>query len=80
MAALAHKAGALLIAAGTQATTELAYFASTRVRCGIERVCWTGMPGCFRELSGYDVAAHVLKHRRAAPGRCTTLHVLEEVC
>jgi len=78
LAALAHKAGALLVAAGAQATTELAYFASTRVRCGIERVSWTDMPGCFRELRGYEIAAHVLKHRRASPGRCATVQIAQE--
>jgi len=75
LAALAHKAGAVLVAIGTQATTELAYFASTRVRCAIERVLWSSDRRLFCELDGYELAAQVIKHRRIAPGASATLRI-----
>lgn len=75
---LAQKAGTVLLALGTQATSELAFFASTRVRCAIERVLWAGTPGVLREIAGYDVSAHVLKHRRAAPGAIAHLRIAGE--
>jgi hypothetical protein len=75
---LAQKAGAVLFALGVHANTELAYFASTRVRCAIDSVVWSGQSGVFCELAGYDVCAHVLKARRSAPGVTARLHVLDE--
>ena len=72
---LAQKAGTVVLALGAHAGTELAYFASTRVRCAIERVFWSGGSGVLCELAGYDVNAHVLKHRRAAPGAVARLHI-----
>lgn len=75
---LAQKAGAVLFALGVHANTELAYFASTRVRCAIDAVVWSGEPGVLCELAGYDVSAHVLKARRSAPGVTARLHVLDE--
>jgi hypothetical protein len=72
---LAQKSGAVLFALGTQASTELGYFASTRVRCAIDRVIWSGKSGVLCELTGYEVNAHVLKHRRAAPGATARLAV-----
>lgn len=74
LAGLAQKAGALLLPLGTHANTELAYFASTRVRCAIDRVVWTGS-GVLCELQGYEVLIHVLKHRRAAPGATARLGI-----
>ncbi len=75
---LAQKAGAVLFALGVHATTELAYFASTRVRCAIDRVVWSGEPGVLCELAGYDVSAYVLKARRCAPGATARLQVIDE--
>lgn len=75
---LAQKAGAVLFALGVHASTELAYFASTRVRCAIDTVVWSGEAGVLCELAGYDVCAHVLKARRSAPGASARLHVVDE--
>ncbi|HEY9180233.1 MAG TPA: hypothetical protein VIO32_05905 [Candidatus Baltobacteraceae bacterium] len=75
---LAQKAGAVLFALDVHASTELAYFASTRVRCAIDRVVWSGEPGVLCELAGYDVSAHVLKARRSAPGATARLHIVDE--
>lgn len=75
---LAQKAGTLLLALGPQAGTELGYFASTRVRCAIEGVVWSGSRGVLCELAGYDVRAHVLKHRRGAPGAAAQIRIADE--
>jgi hypothetical protein len=75
---LAQKAGAVLFALGVNASMELAYFASTRVRCAIDRVVWSGERGVLCELAGYDVSAHVLKARRSAPGATAHLHIVDE--
>jgi hypothetical protein len=75
---LAQKSGAVLFAAGVHANTELAYFASTRIRCAIDSVLWSGNGGVLRELAGYEVNAHVLKHRRAAPGATARLRIIDE--
>jgi hypothetical protein len=75
---LAQKAGTVVFVLGTLASTELAYFASTRVRCAIERVLWSGNSGVLCELAGYEVHAHVLKHRRAVPGSSARLHIVDE--
>jgi hypothetical protein len=74
---LAQKAGTVLFALGVHASTELAYFASTRVRCAIDTVVWSGEPGLFCELAGYDVSAYVLKARRSAPGVTARLHIVD---
>jgi hypothetical protein len=68
LASLAHRANALLLALGTEASGELRYFASVRVETAIERVRWNGPAGHFGELAGYDVRATIRKHKRAAPG------------
>ena len=67
LASLAHRAGALLVALGDEASTELRYFASVRLATSIERVRWNGTFGHLGELAGYDVRAVVRKHKRAAP-------------
>jgi len=77
LASLAHRANAVLIAVGLEASNELRYFASVRLETTIERVRWNGPPGHFGTLAGYDVRATVRKHKRAAPGAsalitCTT--------
>jgi hypothetical protein len=74
---LAQKAGAVLLALGVHASSELAYFASTRVRCSIDSVVWSGESGILCELAGYDVSAHVLKTRRSSPGATARLHIVE---
>lgn len=66
---LAHRSGTLLLALGASASNELAYFASLRVGARIDRVHWEGASGVFCTLTGYDVRADVLKHKRAAPGK-----------
>lgn len=68
LASLAHRANAILIAVGVEASSELRYFASVRVETAIERVRWNGPPGHFGTLAGYDVRTTVRKHKRAAPG------------
>ncbi len=77
LASLAHRANAVLIALGVEASSELRYFASVRIETAIERVRWNGPPGHVGTLAGYDVRATVRKHKRAAPGAsaliaCTT--------
>ena len=68
LASLAHRAGAVLLAVGTQAPDELRYFASLRVECALGRIDWVGAPGPFRALAGYEICANVCKHKRAIPG------------
>lgn len=70
---LAQKSGAVLFALGSDAGNELAYFASTRIRCGMNRVVWH-RSGVLGELRGYEIDARVLKHRRASPGAVAHLH------
>ena len=67
LASLAHRAGALLVALGNEASPELRYFASVRVETSIEQVRWNGSFGHAGELAGYDVRAVIRKHKRAAP-------------
>jgi len=67
LAALAHRANALLLALGTQASNELGYFASLRVRMTLDRVRWNGGTGQFATLAGYDVRADVVKAKRSIP-------------
>ena len=67
LASLAHRANALLLAVGDEASAELRYFASLRLETSIERVRWNGPAGHLGELAGYDVRALVRKHKRAAP-------------
>ena len=71
---LAQKSDALLLVLALQPGTELAYFASTRVRCAIDRAVWSRC-GVLGELSGYEMHAHVLKHKRAAPGGTAQLQI-----
>jgi hypothetical protein len=68
LASLAHRANALLVALGVDASSELRYFASVRVETAIERVRWNGASGHLCELAGYDIRATVRKHKRSAPG------------
>jgi|SRR5579884_684704 len=75
---LAQKSGAVLFALGMNASNELAYFASTRVRCAIDRVVWSGKGSVLGELAGYEVNAHIMKHRRAAPGATARLRIVDE--
>ncbi|HZT14179.1 MAG TPA: hypothetical protein VFA29_15370 [Candidatus Baltobacteraceae bacterium] len=75
---LAQKAGTVVFALGAHAGTELAYFASTRVRCGVERVLWSGDAGLLADVAGYDVGAQILKNRRAAPGAVARIRILRE--
>lgn len=71
---LAQKSGTLLLALAMHPGSELGYFASTRVRCGIDRVVWS-QRGVLGELAGYEMHAHVLKHKRGAPGATAQLHI-----
>jgi len=68
LAGLAQKAGALVLALGVCASAELAASAATRLRCVLDRVLVSGAGGVFARLVGYDVRAHVLKHRYGRPG------------
>ncbi|HEX5273840.1 MAG TPA: hypothetical protein VFW34_01025 [Candidatus Rubrimentiphilum sp.] len=74
LGALAKKSDALLLTLG-QASTELGYFASTRVRCAIDRIFWTEGNGVLRELAGYEICTQVFKHRRSAPGAVARLRI-----
>ena len=76
LSALAHKADVLLVTLSQTANNELAYFASTRLRCSLERVIWSNQSGIFCELAGYEVTVQVLKHRRAAPGAVANLRIV----
>lgn len=76
LASLAHRANAVLLAAGLSASNELRYFASVRIETAIERVRWNGPPGHFGELAGYDVRATIRKHKRAAPGASALISCL----
>lgn len=76
LASLAHRANAVLIAVGANASSELRYFASVRIETAIERVRWNGPPGHFGELAGYDVRATIRKHKRAAPGASALISCL----
>lgn len=67
LASLAHRANALLVALGDEASSELRYFASVRLETALERVRWNGPAGHLGELAGYDLRATVRKHKRAAP-------------
>lgn len=67
LASLTHRANALLVALGDEASAELRYFASLRLETSIERVRWNGPPGHCSELAGFDLRAVVRKHKRAAP-------------
>src|SRR5665213_572016 len=67
LAGLAHRANALLVALGEEASAELRYVASIRLETAIERVRWNGPSGHLGELAGYDLRAIVRKHKRAAP-------------
>jgi len=68
LASLTHRANAVLIALGSEPSSELCYFASVRVEAAIERVRFNGPTGHFCELAGYDIRATIRKHKRAAPG------------
>jgi hypothetical protein len=68
LASLAHRANALLVVLGVEASSELRYFASLRLETALERVRWNGPSGHLCELAGYDVRATVRKHKHAAPG------------
>ncbi|HEY0613403.1 MAG TPA: hypothetical protein VGC96_02135, partial [Candidatus Elarobacter sp.] len=67
LASLTHRANALLVAVGEEASAELRYFASVRLETTIERVRWNGPAGHLGELAGFDAHAVVRKHKRAAP-------------
>ena len=78
LANLAHHGNVLLVALGIEASNELGYFSSLRVRCAIERVLWTSASGPFCELAGYDIRTDVIKNKRAAPGKSATIRVLAQ--
>ena len=75
LAGLAHRSNAVLLALGLEASDELRYFASLRVRLHSKRVRWAGVAGLFCALAGADLEATVVKHKRAAPGRSALLSV-----
>ena len=58
LASLAHRANALLVALGVEASSELRYFASVRLETAIERVRWNGASGHLCELAGYDIISY----------------------
>lgn len=70
---LAHRTNALVVALGTEASSELRYFASLRVRLNLSRVRWSGGSGPFATLAGYDVRADVIKSKRSAPHKSAVI-------
>jgi len=68
LAGLTHRTNALLAILG-DASHELCYFASLRVRFAPLRTRWAGAAGLFNALAETDFEATVLKHKRAAPGK-----------
>ncbi|MDQ2908127.1 MAG: hypothetical protein M3R44_02120 [Candidatus Eremiobacteraeota bacterium] len=76
LGSLTHRANAVLIALGVEASLELRYFASLRVRLRATEVRFAGS-GLFGTLAGIGIEAAILKHKHAAPGKrahftCTT--------
>lgn len=76
LGSLTHRANAVLVALGAEASHELRYFASLRVRLRAADVRFAGS-GLFGTLAGIGIEAAILKHKRAAPGKrahftCTT--------
>jgi recombination protein RecA len=69
LASATHRANALLVAVGMEASDELRYFASLRIRLQPSHVRFAGESGLFCALAGIEVEASVIKHKRAAPGR-----------
>ena len=67
LGSLAHHANAVVLAVGTEISSELRYFASVRVECSLRETRWVGAPGPFRALAGYELCAQIRKHKRAAP-------------
>ncbi|MBV9438650.1 MAG: hypothetical protein JOZ24_01525 [Candidatus Eremiobacteraeota bacterium] len=74
LASLAHRANALLVALGDEASAELRYFASIRLETTLERVRWNGPTGHLGEPAGCDVRAVVRKHKRAVPTGDALVH------
>ena len=77
LASLTHRANAVLVTLGGEASHELRYFASLRVRLQVASARFTGTSGLFCALAGTEIEAAILKHKRAAPGKrarfaCTT--------
>jgi len=72
-ATLAHPCASL----DACASAELAAFAATRLRCVLDRVLVSGAGGVFARLVGYDVRAHVLKHRYGRPGGSALVRAIE---
>jgi hypothetical protein len=73
LASLTHRANAVLVAVGTDPSSELRYFASVHVETAFECVRWNGASGHCCELAGYDIRATVRKHKRSAPGASTII-------
>ncbi|MBC5810427.1 MAG: hypothetical protein GIW95_06200 [Candidatus Eremiobacteraeota bacterium] len=68
LASLTHRAGSVLVALG-DASDELRYFASLRVRLRATGVRWAGSGGLFGTFAESAFEATVLKHKRAASGK-----------
>jgi hypothetical protein len=73
LAGLAQRTGTLLVVTGLDPSQELSAAAAVRVGLGIEKISFRGPSGLFGELAGYEIAACVHKHRRAAPGGRATI-------
>ncbi|MEO6835246.1 MAG: hypothetical protein ABI231_04995 [Candidatus Tumulicola sp.] len=76
LANLAHRAGVLLIAIVTHATSQLAAAAALRLDCTLERLIIHGTRGLWCTFAGYDVRAHVRKHKLAAAGACARVRAI----
>ncbi len=73
LASLTHRANAVLLALGYEASDELRYFASLRIRMRSQAIQWAGGSGLFGTLAGLEFHATIVKHKRAAPGKETVL-------
>ena len=75
LASLVHRAGTVLLAVGYTAPAELRYAAALRATCALRRIDWTGAPGPFRALAGYELDVRVDKHKRANPNGAARIAV-----
>ncbi|HXM07860.1 MAG TPA: hypothetical protein VN936_10365 [Candidatus Acidoferrum sp.] len=77
LAAVAHRAGVLLVAISERAGAALAAAASMRMRCELERVVLHGSRGPWCTVEGYDVRASIGKDKRAASGAWARVRAID---
>ncbi|HEY1429341.1 MAG TPA: hypothetical protein VGF18_07190, partial [Candidatus Tumulicola sp.] len=77
LAAVAHRAGVLLVAIVERAGVALAAAASMRLRCELERVVMHGSRGPWCTVAGYDVRASIGKDKRAISGAWARVRAID---